>query len=135
MTPGLSNGWARAALALVGSVTLLIATSRGQIDPLGGASRAMVNDTGLPGIDRGLRQHDPPIEPRGRQTRSMATIEPDDGSVPVQRLYVSGSIIVKFRDRADQSARNSAMRDLDAYGMKRPSYADFDIMELSLIHI
>jgi serine protease len=130
MRPGLSKGWAPAALALAGCATLLIASGRGQIHPLGGAARAMVNEVGLPGIDRGLRQHDRPREPRGGQTRSMATIERADGVV-VDRLYASGSVIVKFRNGADQEAKNSAIRDMDAYGLKRPSYADFEIMEIA----
>src|SRR5688500_8054707 len=130
MRPGLSKRWAPVALALLGCATVLIASGRGQIHPLGGAATVMVSDTGLPGIDRGLRENDRPLPPRGREGRRVATIERGDGVV-AERLYRRGSVIVKFREGAGPWVRDSAMRDFDARGLTRPSYADFEIMEIA----
>jgi len=123
------GGWGRGGLALVACVTLLAASGRGQGDALGGRSRAIVSDTGLAGIDRGLRERDLPLHPGGRSTRGLATVERADSAV-VDRLMLNGSVIVKFRDGAGQNGKASAMQELEASGIKRPSYADFDIMDI-----
>lgn len=129
MTSRTPKGLVRVGFVLVGCLGLIIVPGRGQTDALGGRPRAMVSDTGLPGIDRGLRDRDFPREPGGRGTRGMATIERADG-LPVERVRLSGSVIVKFRDGVSQTDRNSAMREVEASAIGRPSYADFDIMEI-----
>jgi serine protease len=88
----------------------------------------LLHDTGLPGIDRGLREHDYPIEPRRtpRDRTRAASVTPGANA----RDYLSGSIIVKFRDEGSSSARNATMREAGGRALSRPSYADFDIMEI-----
>jgi serine protease len=89
-----------------------------------------VQNTGLPGVDRGLREHDPPIEPGRRGGRGIrAQVVRQDGTGH-HRTYLTGSIIVKFRNGAPGSTVNSAMRVAAASAIDRPSYADFDILEI-----
>jgi serine protease len=47
-----------------------------------------------------------------------------------ERLYVGGSLIVKFRDGTGELAVNTMMRAVNASSVRRPSYADFEIMEI-----
>jgi serine protease len=121
--------WARAGLTLVACVSLLVIPGRGQV---GGrpSTRAVVQHTGLPGVDRGLREHDRPIEPATRDNRRVrAQLVRSDGARN-DRTYLSGSIIVKFRAGAPGTTVNSAMRVAAASAVKRPSYANFDILEI-----
>jgi serine protease len=101
-----------------------------QQDALGGRNRALVNDFGLPGIDAGLRNNDPPMEPFGRGTRGRAQIERADGAI-ARADYQSGSVIVKFKNGASTNERNSTMIAVDATHIERPSYANFEIMEIA----
>jgi len=81
--------------ALVAAVGLFAAVGEGQLRP-SPPHRAVIQDIGLPAIDRGLRPQDPP-----REARSGADADrfSKDG---VDRLpYVPGSIIVKFKDDPD----------------------------------
>jgi serine protease len=48
-----------------------------------------------------------------------------------ERLYLRGSLIVKFRDGAGGNAVNSAMRVAQASTLERPPYANFEIMQIS----
>ena len=129
MTFPLRKSWTRAALGVLACLSLLTHTGRGQ-EPGSPRTRALVQDAGLPGIDRGLRDNDPPIDPDSRRNRSIRTqLDRPDGVV-TERLYVSGSIIVKFRSGAGEQAVNSAMRVVGASALQRPSYADFEIMEI-----
>ncbi len=109
------------AIALVAGFCL---TGLAQSDPLGGARRLVVNDIGLPGIDRGLRDQDPPLDPYGRGTRGLALTGHVDGE------YLRGSIIVKFKSGADAAGVNSTMKVVDASRAERLSYADFDIVAI-----
>jgi serine protease len=60
------------------------------------ATRAVVSDGGLPAMDRGLRDQDPPRPARNRADAERLTKEASD------RLpYVPGSIIVKFKNDPD----------------------------------
>jgi serine protease len=93
-------------------------------------SRALVQNTGLPGIDRGVREHDAPIDPDTRRTRSIRTqLERAEATV-TERLHIGGSVIVKFRNGAEPLAVNTAMRAVKAFSLQRPSYADFEIMQI-----
>ena len=89
----------RLRLAALALLLLGASTAYTQEDGLGGRARAMVHDGGLPGIDRGLRDQDPPIEPYGRGTRGLARAERADGDDP-RGGYVRGSVIVKFKNGA-----------------------------------
>jgi serine protease len=101
-----------------------------QQDALGGLNRALVKDIGLPGIDTGLRNNEPQMEPYGRGTRGLAQAERVDGAI-ARGVYEPGSVIVKFKNGASTSARNSAMSAVEATDIERPSYANFDIMEIA----
>ncbi len=82
---------AAAAAALV----LLTAVTEGQLTPAP-ASKAVIHEIGLPAIDRGLRNQDPPRAARASADAERVTKE------GVDRLpYVPGSIIVKFKDDPD----------------------------------
>jgi serine protease len=56
-------------------------------------------------------------------------VERADGAV-VPRLYLPGSVIVKFRSGTGQNSVASAMREVEGLSIGQPSYADFDIMEI-----
>jgi serine protease len=113
-------------LAVVGCAVLIVASGLTQDDGLGGQWR-VVREVGLPGIDRGLRAQDPPKEPNGRESRVRAQ-RIDRAEAPGD--YVSGSIIVKFKNGAGSNAVNSAMSAVSASDIERPSYADFDIVDI-----
>jgi serine protease len=106
-----------------------ITTGHTQNDALGGAARALVKEIGLPGIDSGLRDNDPPVEPYGRGRRGLALSERSDGSEP-RGDYQRGSVIVKFKNGASAGGVNSAMSAVEATDLTRPAWANFDIMEI-----
>jgi serine protease len=114
-------------LALAAGIALFGTAAETQEDPLRGRARALVADRGLAGIDRGLRDLDAPNEPRGRQGRAVA--QRADG-VARQAAFVRGSVIVKFRTETSQNAAFSALREVGAATIERPSYADFDIVTI-----
>jgi serine protease len=119
--------WARVSCALA-ACAVVMATSRpgqGQEAPQG---RVLLQQFGLPGIDRGLRENEPPSAPRGSGLR--VTMQRVDAVAPTGD-YVRGSVIVKFKSGSGESAINSTMRAVGASAIKRPSYADFEIMEIA----
>ncbi|HUE88466.1 MAG TPA: S8 family serine peptidase [Vicinamibacterales bacterium] len=127
-SPG-STRWARAGVTLAACATLLVIPGRGQ-DVRSAAGRVVLKTTGLPGIDRGLREHDVPIEPSRRGSRGIRVqMERLDGT-PNERLFLTGSVIVKFRAGTGGNAVSSAMRVAAASGIERPSYANFEIMQI-----
>jgi serine protease len=114
------------------AVAVLLATgSRTAVQELGGRARVMVSDTGLPGIDRGLRNQDPPMEPFGRGTRGRALVSRADRAGR-PGTYVPGAIIVKFRAGTSRAGVNSALSSVDATDIQRPSYANFDILDIPM---
>jgi serine protease len=118
-------------LAVAFSILLLTSDAPStQQDALGGRHRALVKDIGLPGIDTGLRANEPLIEPYGRGTRGLAQVVRADGAIALDK-YERGSVIVKFKDGISTNERNSTMIAIDATRIERPSYANFDIMEIS----
>ena len=118
---------ARIALLLAAGVALTSAPGRTQEDAMFGKPRLLLQNTGLPGIDMGLMDQEPPREPAGRAMRM--TVARVDGKLRDQ-LYARGSVIVKFRAGAGQSSVVSAMTEVHATRIERPSYADFDLMEI-----
>lgn len=119
--------FARLGLAVAACAALIIAPGRTQETALGGKPRLVLHEAGLPGIDLGLRAQDPPREARGGSSRSMAMRA--DGTAR-DTLYVRGSVIVKFRAGTGQSSVVSAMTEVHGTRIERPSYADFDLMEI-----
>lgn len=121
-----STSAARIGLGIAACTALLVTTGRGQgQEPVSG--RQLVQATGLPGIDRGIRENEPPTEARGADSW-RARIE-REGAAP-ERLYVTGSIIVKFRSGSGEATMNSTMRAVGGSSLQRPSYADFEIMQI-----
>jgi serine protease len=80
-----------AAIAAVAALFTVV--GEGQQLP---SSKAMVNDFGMPAIDRGLGDQDPP---RAARTRVEAERFTKDGAI--RPPYLRGSIIVKFRNDPD----------------------------------
>ena len=86
-------------------------------------SKAMIQDTGLPAIDRGLRDQDPPRAARvGKDAGRMRASAGD--TLP----YVPGSIIVKFKDDATRGGISAATAQVSGTIGDRSSWADFDIV-------
>jgi serine protease len=99
----------------------------GQGDPLAGASRRLVQDTGLPAIDRGLRDQDMPRDPSQRPGEPV----PIDRAPAVPADHVPGSVIVKFKPGADRSAAViSSLSQVSGREAERPSWANFDVITL-----
>ncbi|MGE3886515.1 MAG: S8 family serine peptidase [Vicinamibacterales bacterium] len=114
---------AACALAAASAVRPGIA---GQEGPLGGVSRRLVQQTGLPAIDRGLRDQDLPAEPSAQGTAGVFL---DRASV--SGSAVDGSVIVKFRAGADRSAAvSSTLSQVSGSGADRPSWANFDVLAI-----
>ena len=124
------NITARLALVLVACVGWSIAPGQTQEEALGGKPRALVQSTGLPGIDTGLRSQGPPREPADHARRAIA-MSRADGAAPDQ-LYRRGSVIVKFRAGAAPAGVISAMTEVHGSRLERPSDADFDLMEIPI---
>ncbi|MGE0041220.1 MAG: S8 family serine peptidase [Vicinamibacterales bacterium] len=118
----------RAGLTAACAAGLWVASGLGQADPLAGAARAVVQATGLPAIDRGLRDQDPARAPRGERTPRRAR-RADGGRA--DRPYLADSLIVKFKDGSQGPAVVSAMDAAGAIDRSRPSSADFDIVTLA----
>ncbi len=114
---------------LVAGVALLATTGNSQ-ERRPGPSRVMVQDTGLAGIDRGLRANELPIDPAVRAKRPSRMPAQGGESAPRERSYLTGSVIVKFRSGTGASALNSAMRAVGGSTMQRPSYADFELLQI-----
>jgi len=118
----------RLALALA-AAALLVITGEGQEQAFSTA-RWLVQESGLPGIDRGLRENERPVDPNERQMRAER-LTADRGAEGSPRPYVGGSVIVKFRSGTGNSSVSSAMRAVSASTIQRPSDADFEIMQLA----
>jgi serine protease len=120
------KAWARLGLTMAACALMMVTSSRGQ----GQSPRdypVLSQSVGLPGIDRGLRDNDYPTDARrGRQWAPRSA----RGDVSTGESTLRGSIIVKFRDSADGTAVNSAMRTVGGGTRQRLSYADFDIVQI-----
>jgi serine protease len=119
----------RAALALAALIAWTSAPGSGQ-ESSSSRPPQVINDAGLPGIDRGLRANEPPIDPNTRQRRAIRSQIDRPEAAITERLYVSGSIIVKFREGADTGVRQSAMRAVGGSTIERQPYADFEIVQI-----
>jgi serine protease len=118
----------RAALTLTCAVGVFVIATHGQETLPRISGRALIQEVGLPAIDRGLRDQDPPREPRGRPGSSAAA----DARVRLSPTasHVPGSVIVKFKDEGNTGAITAAMQDVQAVSRERPSYATFDVLDI-----
>jgi len=117
----------RAGLAAMCAAGLWVGTSHGQTGRFDGRAKVVVQDTGLPAIDRGVREQDRPRLPRAGRGPL------DDGpDVRASRsaTFLAGSVIVKFKHGTGTAAVASAMRAVAAIDRTRPEYANFDILAI-----
>lgn len=99
----------------------------GQGDPLGGASRRLVHEIGLPAIDRGLRDQDFPRDPGQTSTGPHFV----DRTSVARGDFEPGSVIVKFKPGADRSAAvSSTLAQVSGGGAERPTWANFDVLTI-----
>ena len=109
----------------------LVVLGRGQ----GLQSGRLALPLNLPAVDTGVSPDQAPA-PRTLTTRSLRSVAGDtlyaDRSGSSGVTYRPGRVIVKFRDTASASTRVSAMSTVSrtATMTARPSYADFDVIEL-----
>lgn len=120
----LRQRFALTGAAVVAFIALSTALGHGQLNqpPV---RKAVVQDVGLPAIDRGLRDQDAPRAARTQSNTSHARIEADG-----TRPYLRGSLIVKFKDGANRSAINAATAQVAGEVANRASWADFDIIDI-----
>lgn len=109
--------------AVVACLGMWSITGHGQWQP-GSVGKAVVHDGGLPALDRGLRDQDPPRAARTKENTSHARA--DLGST----AYVRGSLIVKFKDDASRAGVSAATAMVAGDLIDRSSWADFDIVDI-----
>jgi serine protease len=114
---------AATSAVVVALVTLSAAVGHGQLSPV--PAKAMILDGGLPAIDRGLRDQDPPRAARTAKDSDRIRVASGD-TLP----YMRGSIIVKFKDEATRSGISAATAQVAGALAERSSWADFDIMDI-----
>jgi serine protease len=119
-----SSPRARIGAAIVALVALGTAIGHGQLNspPV---AKAMIRETALPPIDRGLRDQDPP-----RAARTGADADRIRSSQGDTLPFVRGSIIVKFKDDASRGAIATATAQVAGTIADRSSWADFDIVDI-----
>lgn len=115
--------------ATLTACALLVAPGRTQDGLSGPARKLILQQATLPGIDLGLRDQDPPMEPGGLSARFLPLVDRGDGKI-ASGAYEPGGVIVKFRDGAGLEAVSAAMRAIDATGRTQPSWANFDVLEI-----
>jgi serine protease len=108
------------------AAALIVALPAGQEAPTA-AWRALQNEFGLPGMDRGLAPYELPIEPASRVRRAAG---PATDAPAVREPFARGAVIVKFKDGS--TSRVSAMREVEGLGMTRPAWADFELMRIPM---
>lgn len=109
--------------AVVAFIALFTALGHGQLNP-SGFSKAIVQNVGLPAMDRGLRDQDPPRAARTKSTTARARVQ-DRGA-----RYLRGSLIVKFKAGASRAAINATTAQVSGEVGSKLSWADFDIVEI-----
>jgi len=112
--------------AVVALVALWTAIGHTQLNPAP-VTKAVVQDIGLPAIDRGLRDLDPPREARTAENIPHAHSSSGD-TLP----YLRGSIIVKFKDDATRGGVAAATAQVAGQITDRTTWADFDIVDIPM---
>jgi serine protease len=116
-----SAAWGTALLALL--LGAWFAGPSAQSTPERGV-RSIASTSGLAGIDRGLREHEPVREPRsGARAELGAT---SDADLP----YIPGQLIVKFRDGGFATVRSHVADVVGAEDMRRPTWANFEVITI-----
>ena len=90
-------------------------------------SKAVVLDVGLPAIDRGMRDQDPPREARTKDNVSHARTANTE-----QLPYLRGSVIVKFKDDVTRGSVSAATAQVAGEIVDRTSFANFDIVDIPM---
>ncbi len=85
-----------------------------------------MQSAGLPPIDRGLRDQDPPRAARSRLEADRLAVDATSQELP----YIPGSIIVKFKSGATAGALAAATRQVAGDTVDRSRWADFDIVAI-----
>ena len=81
----------------------------------------LLSDIAGPPIDRGLRDNDPPRDPRtAADVRVVGDNEP----------FLRGSLLVKFRSGTSARSQRLMLARIDGGATTRPSNADFDIVTI-----
>jgi serine protease len=112
-------------LAVVVALGLFTAIGYGQA-PAG--SRQLVQEAGLPPMDRGLRANDPPRDARAHDLTLPVRAARTGSTLP----YLRGSLIVKFKPGTQAGAVSSATSQVAGVIEKTPSYADFEIVGIPM---
>ena len=126
--------------AIAGAVIVSLAVIGAQGDRVP-AFPMIVSEVAPAGIDRGLRDVDPPRDPRGAAagrassapTPTLSTDVGADLGRPVAipgEPYVRGSIIVKFRPGTGAEARRAMLGQVNGSTTRALSYTDFDIVAI-----
>ena len=84
------------------------------------ASQVLVTELSAPGIDRGIRDNDPPRPVRTSVSGRIDRTEP----------FLRGSIIVKFRAGTTPAAQRAMLASVNGSATPALSYADFDIVSI-----
>jgi serine protease len=114
----------RSGPVIAAIVGLVAVTAHGQLGSPGPA-RTLVQEIGLPAMDRGLRDQDPPRPARTSRDADRIRAERSD-TLP----YVRGSVIVKFTDEAARGGISAATAQVAGAMADRSSWADFDIIAI-----
>ena len=103
----------RLSLASLVAASAWFVTAAAQTTP---SFRTLLADITAPAIDRGLRDNDPPRDPR----TSSGLSEP----------FLRGSLIVKFRAGTSADAQRSMLAQVEGATTRALPYADFDIVSI-----
>src|SRR5687768_15525508 len=95
-----------------------VATYHAQLPPAGPVAASEIS---IPAIDRGLRNFDPPRNPRN---------DAPDITVSGDEPFLSRSIIVKFRPGTSPDAQRRLLAQVDGAASRPLSYANFDIVSI-----
>jgi len=115
---------ALAGAVVVAVIGLSVVLGHGQVNQAS-ASKAMVQAIGLPAMDRGLRDQDPP-----RDARTWATTRHARAEAGATRAYLRGSLIVKFKDDTPRASMRRATAQVAGELVSSSSGSDFDIVDI-----
>ncbi len=103
------------------AASLWLTTSAQQPEDAPGR-RTILSDISAPAIDRGLREHDAPIEARTADSGRLTSA----GHEP----FLRGSLIVKFRAGTSAAARTAMLGRVNGAETRALPYADFDVVTI-----